>query len=497
MVSAQEKQEKANKAADDYTKHIRFAKVIKVYDSDTLADSKKYGAVDLVWLDTQDKVNGSVYFLKPGYSSVYGYGIIIMPSVGDIAACYTLPFAQPIILGFYSKDQYASLKAPQDNTGDVGYIQPLKAGEVLIKGRSQSSILLRNDGKVDITVKNGNKSTASLVNNNASYVTEAFTNKVDGGEANTTLTLSLGLSEETVGPSRRVFSCSSGQTVEQLFSIPALEQNLSYTLPPLSAVDVLDFKFVKIYTQASDGTKVLTKVLDKTSKVKLSKTYYYTQGLSSNEISEPPCTMDTNGIVVTVILPPSVSGLLKQQTVIEVMLVLRKNNFSMRVNDLGDLFIDCRNMVVRTTEGKSILGVYDDSRIVAKASETQIGDPMGGYINTTRGGVQSSSGVFESAANTTTDYTQIGSVLGDKFYFYILDQYPLFSYTPNIASPYAIVSANEYKALSDYDRNHIVCRTFDPDNLQQGFNRTTMNNLILSAASSNTPWVSYGELKSL
>ena len=115
----------------------------------------------------------------------------------------TLPFAQPIILGFYSKDQYASLKAPQDNTGDVGYIQPLKAGEVLIKGRSQSSILLRNDGKVDITVKNGNKSTASLVNNNASYVTEAFTNKVDGGEANTTLTLSLGLSEETVGPSRR------------------------------------------------------------------------------------------------------------------------------------------------------------------------------------------------------------------------------------------------------------------------------------------------------
>ena len=103
---------------------------------------------------------------------------------------------------------------------------------------------------------------------------------------------------------------------------------MSYTLPPLSAVDVLDFKFVKIYTQASDGTKVLTKVLDKTSKVKLSKTYYYTQGLSSNEISEPPCTMDTNGIVVTVILPPSVSGLLKQQTVIEVMLVLRKNNFS-------------------------------------------------------------------------------------------------------------------------------------------------------------------------
>ena len=127
MKSAQDLNRTELTNVGDYTKHIRFARVVKVYDAATvLAENKNYGLVDLVWVDTNDKVNGSVDFLKTGYSSNFGYGIIVMPSVGDIAACYTLSASTPIILGFISRNQWKALIADKDNTSDISHMPALK-----------------------------------------------------------------------------------------------------------------------------------------------------------------------------------------------------------------------------------------------------------------------------------------------------------------------------------------------------------------------------------
>lgn len=483
---------------EDYTKHIRFAKVTKVYDSETLADSSNYGTVDLVWLDTKDAVNGHVSFLKTGYSSVYGYGIIVMPSIGDIAACYTLPMAQPIIIGFMSKDQYEASKADRRNTDVIGYIPSLKSGEILIKSKSQSSILLRSDGTVDITIQDGNKKNSVPVPKTDSYLTELISNKSNGDHSNTVLSMSLGIKEDQVGPSSQIFSLNSGNTFNQLYTLDGIKNQLTYSLKPLTGHDVIGFEYVKIYTESEEGRKVLTKVLDRNSKVNILKSYYYTQGLSNASSSEPTCNLDNNGIVVTLTLPANVAGLLKKNTTIEVMLVLRKNNFSFRVNDLGDLFIDCRNMVVKSREGKSCFGLFDDSRITCKATEVNIGDKLGGFVKTNRDGVAVSSGIYEDSAIENIKHDHINSVVGETYYFYIIDQFPLFSYKPNNESnKFAIVPLSEYRALHPYDIDRITCRPFDPDNKEGGFTRKVMEDLLEEAAKTNTSWIPYGEMRAL
>lgn len=500
MLLAEEAKEKGFNNLGDYTKHIRFARVTKVYDSfTTSAEAEKYGYVDLMWEDTQDQVNGAVSFLKPGYSDIHGYGIIVMPSVGDIAACYTVQDAPPIVLGFFSINQIANVKASRANNEYHAYIRPLKSGEILIKGKSQSEIHLQDDGRINITVKDGTNTT-SVVNKKTKYTSEQFFDKASAKEENTVLDLELGRTGYLAGPANQVFSLTAGKYGLQHFTIQAVPGQLQYTIKPVTQVELVRVESVKLYVKDKDGKEILKKSLGPNSGIGLIKSSYYTQGLNiANDPAQSAATMDTNGTIAAVTIPSSVAGLLTSSTYLAVDLVVKqRGGFSFKVNELGDAIIDCRNFIVRSNEQKSYLGLFEDSRAVLGAAETNIGDKLCGYLQTDRGGVHLSAGINENAKLENVEAKNVSSTLGPKYYFYITDTFPLISYTPdNKATPFAVVSATEYANISTYDKSRITSRPFDPDFWNGGFTRERMIALVQEYETQGKACIPYGELRSL
>lgn len=498
MESAQESTRSDFTDLGDYTKHIRFARVTKVYDADTLAESKDYGSVNLVWLDTGDVVNGKVSFLKPGYSGVFGYGIVVMPSVGDIAACYTLQAAQPIILGFFSKNQFQAITADLDNAQLLGPMRALKSGEILIKGRSQSEVLFSKDGRINVTIKDGTN-TNPVFNEDNSFTSEKFLDKASAKPQNTVLELELGKSDKLAGPATQIFSITDGSYSLQTFEIYATKNVLQYTLSPVTQAEIVSVDSVKLFTVGTDGKRVLKKTLGPNSGVGLIKSYYYTQGLSEpNDAAQFACTMDSNGMLTSVTLPASVAGLLNDKTLVSATVWVKRVKFGFRVNELGDAIMDCRNFVVRSNESKSYLGLFDDARAVIGGTVTELGDKMTGYVRTSRSGVQISSGMYSSSDIEQADSEDVKDIVGAKYYFYNADEFPLICYVPDDKSiPFHIVDIPEYLSLSNMDKSRITCRPFDPEQSQEGFTRTKLFSLLSELKDANTPWTSYGSLRAL
>lgn len=500
MLSAQDIKDNELSPYGDYTKYIRYAKVTTVYDSVEISEKDLYGTVSLMWLDTGAPVNGNVSYLKPGYSSNYGYGIIVVPSVGDIAACYCVSGAPPVILGFLSRHQFESVTADKSNADKIANVEHLRSGEILIKGKSQSSIIIRNDGKIDISVKDGRNIT-SVVNPDLRRTDELFQDRVSNEAQNTVLDVSFGLSDELAGPGRQVISCTTGPATTQTFEVPAVPGVLTYTLPNLSGVDVLGIDSVRIYL-VKDGKRSLQKVLDRNGRVGLVRSYYYKKGLSHEISRDDTCSMDTNGVVTSVVIPTTVAGLLKNaNTILQITLIIKRPPFSLKVNEFGDLLINCRNAVIQAQDGKSQLGVMADSSIIANAVKATLGNKLTGCVQTNRDGVHISSGSFTNAGIEEIHPENIKDITEDVFYFYVDDAFPLISYNPdNVGHPYSIVSTNEYCNLSDYDKNRIFCKAFDYTtgvSATDGFTRKTMDSLIEEAYTTQTPFVSYGELKML
>lgn len=499
MKSAQDLNRTELTNVGDYTKHIRFARVVKVYDASTvLAENKKYGLVDLVWVDTNDKVNGSVDFLKTGYSSNFGYGIIVMPSVGDIAACYTLSASTPIVLGFISRNQWRALIADKDNASDIAHMPALKSGEIFIKGASQSTIHLQKDGLIKIVAKDGTNTTA-VPNNNSQYGSDKFFDKASDSNDNTVIEMELGNSDKAAGPAKQIFSLTSGEISTQTYVLQAAPKVLQYSLNSETQIEIGGIESVKLYSKGTDGKRVLKKTLGPNSKVGLVKSYYYTQGLvDQNDSSKNTCTLDSNGIITSITLPPDVAGLLTNNTTIEVTVSIKRNDFSFKVNKLGDALIDCRNFVVRTKENKSCFGLFEDSRSVLSAVTNEIGNKLTGYIRTDRGGVHTSAGTFQTAKLENVEAENSKDITGETLYFYILDELPLIAYTPdNKSAPYHFVSATEYTALNAIDRTRITCKPFDSDFTQDGFNREKLTTLLEAANNNKEKWLSYGQLRLL
>lgn len=500
MFSAQDLKDRELSPYGDYTKYIRYAKVTAVYDSVEFAEKDLYGTVSLMWLDTGAPVNGNVSYLKPGYSSNYGYGIVIVPSVGDIAACYCVSGAPPVILGFLSRHQFESVTANRSNAETVANIEHLKSGEILIKGKSQSSIIIRNNGKIDISVKDG-RNVTSLVNPDLRRTDSLFQERVSNEPQNSVLDVSLGLSDELAGPGRQVISCTTGPATTQTFEVNAVPGVLTYGLSNLTGVDVLGIDSVKIYL-VNDGKRSLQKVLDRNSQVGLVRSFYYKKGLTHEISKEDTCSMDSNGVVTSVILPANVAGLLKNtNTILQITLLIKRPNFSFKVNEFGDLLINCRNAVIQAQDSKSQLGVLADSSIVANAVKATLGNKITGCVQTNRDGVHISAGSFKNSGIEEIKQKNIKDITEDVFYFYVDDAFPLISFNPdNVGHEYSIVSTVEYCSLSDYDKDRIYCKPFDYTTAvsnTDGFTRKKMDSLIQEAYTTQTPFVSYGELKML
>ena len=478
----------------DYTKYIRFARVVKVFDSDTLANSKNYGSVELVWMDTLDKVNGVISFTKPFYSSIYGCGIITMPCVNDIAACYAVQDSSPIILGFISKEQFiAATTADKSGMQTISYIRPIKSGEVLIKGKSQSEILIKNDGTVSIITKNGSNKTVST-NRDVAYNPELVFEKTDGNNDNNVTELVIGKSDtqNNVGASETTFDVSSFVYSLQTIIIDGLANTVKYTLPISYGEEISEINKVVILYKSGETYKPKKEIA---SGVKLTKNYIYLPnnvGIYGSE--ENPCSLDINNSFAFIEIPSLFAGLMTNDTKLSITYTVRKRKWSICANSYGDVFLDARNIVMRSAESRSYMGLFDDGSVHIGGTNVNIGDKLHGYVRTFCGGVTMSPGICSGATVNQLTNEEINEAIGNTVYFYILDKYPLIAYNVE-TKEYHICDMNEYLSLSDKTKCRIFPRNFDPEGGDSYcFTRTKLEELIQNYPDTI---VSYGELKSL
>jgi hypothetical protein len=493
MQLAQDKKNKNLIEDANYTKFIRFAKVTKVYDASSLG--KNYGEVELVWLDSQDHVNGTVSFLKSGYSTIHGSGIVVMPSVGDIVGCLAVQGAGPIIIGFISQQQILAVLGSTQNTNIPGTIRPLFSGEVLVKSRAQSEIYLKKDGGISIICRDANKAT-QVVNTDTLLNTEPLLEKTMCSSENVQVEMHLGVQGLTenlrqVGCSPSIFQIAAHTTTQQSVELQATAGHLTYVLPVDDTATIAEIDRVDILVKNPDGTEDFKKTVSGASIELFTQYVYLPQQDMINGQTESPCTLDSNRVITSITLPTNVSGLVKKGTILRVVYFTKSVLAGLEINKTGDVFIDGRNLVFRSSQKKACLGLFDSSKIVASSKQVELGDKLGGYVETTPGGITLSAGKFKTAeiAQYVADNA---SCLGPVQYFYILDNYPLIAYTAE-TQEYRIVGLSEYVGLSSDIRYNIRPRSFDLEDSAEG--AFTRNKLVSLIQSSTEPVQSYGELR--
>lgn len=482
----------------DYTKYIRFAKVLKVYDASTLSESDLYGKVDLIWLDSGVKINGASDIVKPFYSVTYGCGIVTMPCVNDIAACYCVQDAPPIILGFFSKDQFdAALNADKLGFGSIGYIRAIKSGEVLIKSRSQSEIYLKNDGTINIQVRNGkNKATACVedtTNNN-----EPVISRTSSSDTDTLLEFNLGINEFDIGNSsgagKTVFSMVSGVHSKKTIFIDVDRRMTVFSLPVDSTNEVISVDKFVVLKKTVTG---YSPVKEFTTGMVLNKQYVYLpESVGEYGATENPCSLDINNSFVSVKAPNMAAGLIEKGARISITYTVRIPSCKITSNSLGDLFVDSRNIVMRSGGASSYLGLFNDGSVKLGGSHLELGDKLRGHITVNRAGVELSAGALSTSAVATVDKDMNIAATGTFYYFIIKDDYPLFGYNAS-EKKYFVCGLDEYNSMSNYDKCHLNYRTLDPSDMAEGFTDELAAQLIKEHADAGNTIITYKELKSL
>lgn len=484
----------------DYTKYIRFAKVVKVYDSSTLAESNKYGKVELVWLDTMDRVNGPVSFLKPFYSSVYGCGIVYVPCINDIAACLPVQDAAPMIIGFFSKDQYdaAFNKGLKDGFGPIGSVRHLKSGEILIKGRSQSEIYLKNDGTIQLTVQDGTNLSAADTGD-IPLNEEQIVDRPSSSSLNTQVKVVLGDDTEKRGDSagygRTLFSIDASAYTKSSIIIDAAQGVLGYHLPIDPTCEIAEIEKVLICT-VSNGQVVVKREV--TNGINLQTQYKYLPAdVGENGATKNPCTLDLNCSFAFITLPSLVAGEIVKGVKLNVQYIAKKRTLAITGNKLGDLFLDARNIVMRSANSNSYLGLFSNGNVRLGGSNIEIGDRLRGHITVDKAGVLASPGISEHADVVMT--TKENSIQGTGYsqVFYIKDNLPLFLYDVELQE-FRICDRETYGNLQQYDKCDILPRAFDDENTVHGFTEELAQQLIADYKQKyGTEPLTYGQIKTI
>lgn len=483
----------------DYTKYIRFAKVIKVYDADTLANSTDYGKVDLQWLDTLDPVNGHISVLKPGYSMVYGCGIVCMPCINDIAACYVVQDAPPIILGFFPHSQFEAVThGDKAGYGNIGYIRPLKAGEILIKGRSQSEIYINQSGNITINIQDGDVTSMNNTDPDQGN-TEQFVNRPDGSALNNIVEVVLGEDKThfgtDAGSGKALFSLNTSARTVGTVNITGAPGLLTYSLPIDDSREIVEISKV-IILDSKDGTETVKKEI--TTGITLRKRYAYLPDRMNNYgATKDPCTLDFNHSFAFITLPNVAAGAITKGSILRVSYIAKTRSISIVGNDLGDLFFDARNIVMRAGGGKSYLGLFSSGAVKLGGSTTELGDDLHGSIKLDQSGVDLSAGVNGYADVATISAENNIAKFGYRYYFYITDDLPLYYYDA-VNRTYNICTADDYERLSSYDKINLKQRNLDPRGNPDGFTQDTVDTLLNQYISDgNGAPMTYAELKVL
>lgn len=484
----------------DITKYIRYAKVTKVYDASTLAESDKYGKVDLVWLDTLDPVNGSIDVIKPFFSTVYGCGIYALPCVNDIAVCVHQQDGPPVIIGFLAKDQFlAATTADSNGFGQIGYVEPIKSGEIVVKGKSQSYTHFKNDGTIHVVAVDGTTRSTVLSEDNVRNTEPVYERPV-ADRTNTLVDLTIGSPEETVGPdagcSYSVFDLKTGRCIQASITVDATQGQTQFSLPVADGQEVVSVDSLNILEFDTQSKSYKTSA-SFSSGVKLFKNYtYLSKELGDYGATKNPCTLDINHSFAYVEITPNIVGYIGENSKVHINYTYRVNDIRIAGNDLGDLFMDARNLVMRANGNSSYLGLFADGSVRLGGTSVEVGDRLHGHISTGVSGVELSAGVSKTARVTTVQPEEAYYSVGPVTFFYIDDSYPLFYYDAD-ERKYGIVTPDVYGNLNYLQRCDILPRNFSSDDSVESFTKEMAREVMGEAESAGESVISYGELKAL
>lgn len=447
----------------DYTKSIRFARILNVYDASILEASasakNKYGKADILFLDGLGTVPVEIPILTNWFSWTRGSGIMFMPEQNDIVACLMQHNGYPIIIGFlpYKWDETTEKPVKLRKTS-VGYTKPLYKGEVLIKSSSGGNILLNKSGSVEVSGVDSsiNEMVISEIDGNNQEV--MFNRTLDGNEAGVSKTV-VGkryLPDGTpkyVGNFPQIFESGVSTHYTQSIELPYAE-SMSFNLQ--EDAEITEVTSVEVVSRAGNTSKTYT--LGEKQYSLVAENIYTPGSSNDNELYYKPATIEKNSIKYTLIIPN------KGFSNATVKLTYEAKVFvgGVRVNSGGDLFLDGRNVIVRSANENATLALTDDGRATLRGGgNTSIGNAYGGVLRCTQAGVMYSNGIGrDSMGDPDAPITKMSlwSALGaeDKEFgslFYISDNLPLFRlFKSGDVWDYKAVTDSEYASLSTKSR---------------------------------------------
>lgn len=482
----------------DYTKSIRFARILNVYDASILESSasarSKYGKAEILFLDGLGTVPTEIPILSSWFSWTRGSGIMFMPEQNDIVACLMQHNGYPVIIGFlpYKWDETAE-KPVKIRKSSVGFTKPLYKGEVCIKSSAGGYVLLNKNGSVEIDGVDSsvNEMVVSEIDGNNNEV--LFNRTLDEGESGVSKTV-VGkryLTDGTpkyVGNFPQIFESGVSTHYTQSIDLPYSE---SVTFNLQEDAEITEVKSVEVVYTQGNATKRVT--IGEKQYTLVAENVYTPGSRNDNEVYYKPATVEKNSIKYTLTIPN------KKFSNATIHLTYDAKVFlgGVRVNSGGDVFLDGRNVVVRSSNENATLVLTDDGRANLRGGgNTSIGNADGGLLRCTQAGVMYSNGIGRDAmGDSEAPITKMNlySALGAEdpsfgSLFFISDNLPLFRLFKNGDTwDYKTVSDEEYAALSIKSRATVnkltlsMCSFF--------LTKEKLANLLLDDATS------YGDLK--
>ena len=492
------------------SKHIRLARITKVYDIDEAYPNNlsEYGNVEIMWLDALDPYNNkeTIPCLTPGASWSRGSGIYRMPHVNDVAAVFQLPNTRPVIIGYLPKYLTQAITANDESPTElVGRLPALKSGEILLKSSGQNEVIISNNNLIKFIARDASQS--SIVSTeDIPETTEFEFARVLGTDSNITAELTLGLSGDTLGAGNVVASLEVPSFYQKIFEMDITDNAQSaFTLP--TSYNGVAYRVSNAVFIPSKGTSTSNVTNNKNLNINdfvinTIRSYTKSSKTDTGDTSNNDLSFDGTIYSSTVYISNAkTSSLLKQGGKLVLSIVYREALGSIKINNLADCEINMRNIVFKNKKNV-MLGLFDDGNLRTNAAETEIGNTLTGHMRLNPAGVSINSGLANNATvNINVDeesiknhfYTDGDETAAGRHYFAISDGLPLFYYD-TVNKNYGITLQTEYDALSTGTRLHIPYRNFD-DSDSGLFTVGVVQNLLQKYNENNVIFKPYGELR--
>lgn len=475
----------------DYQHLLRLARIVDVYDASYLEstaskDKSRYGKVRILWLDGSGYVPQDLDVSKSWFSWKRGATIAAMPEIDDIVVCLKRPSGYPVVLGFlpYRWDSASSKIRPiSDDT--VGSIKPLYKGEILLKSSSQGEIYLTKQGNIKISTYDPSD-VSNVVTDLNSNCTEQLFRRVNNNNKVVECTLGYDFLSDGVvkpaGTSPQIFSVGTHIKTNLTISFP-YEKEIQFFL--YEDTELVEIRSLTISSQNKgiSGTESIEK-----SRYDLKATAIYTPG-SADASTETlnPCTTEKNSYIYTIKFNDTVKH--QSTDVVTLELITKKFVGGLRVNSCGDVFIDGRNVVIRSKDGKSSAKFSEDGQTLIRGTSTTTGNIYEGSVRCDSSGVKLYKGIYSGSDILQENPESV--VDSTASYFYVTDYYPLLKLYKSFGTwNLDGVTLEEYSSLDDNEKTGIEKMWVSPKESSDAPSQSFLTGLIKKG------FPSYAELKS-